>query len=136
MPVSLWARAFTQLEGELPESSFNTYIRPLQAVGSGATLHLLAPNRYCVDWVRSEVLDRIRELVCRNGSCTDVVVEVGSRVRENAQERIAPRRSQKPAIVGSRLNPDFTFDNFVEGKSNQLARAAALQVGLNPGHGL
>ena len=133
MPVSLWARAFTQLESELSEKSFNTYIRPLQAVGSGTTLRLLAPNRYCVEWVTAEALDRIRTLVCINGRCTDVVVEVGSRLREPTHERATTRRTTKPSIVGSRLNPDFTFDTFVEGKSNQLARAAAMQVGLNPG---
>jgi len=133
VPVSLWARAFTQLESELSEKSFNTYIRPLQAVGSGTTLRLLAPNRYCVEWVTAEALERIRMLVCANGRCTDVVVEVGSRVSEPAHERATTRRTAKPGIVGSRLNPDFTFDTFVEGKSNQLARAAAMQVGLNPG---
>jgi chromosomal replication initiator protein len=133
VPVSLWARAFTQLESELSEKNFNTYIRPLQAVGSGTTLRLLAPNRYCVEWVTAEALERIRSLVCGNGRCSDVVIEVGSRTREFTNERTTMRRVAKPAIVGSRLNPDFTFDTFVEGKSNQLARAAAMQVGLNPG---
>jgi chromosomal replication initiator protein len=133
VPVSLWARAFSQLESELSEKSFNTYIRPLQAVGAGTTLRLLAPNRYCVEWITAEALERIRMLVCANGRCTDVVVEVGSRVSEPAHERATTRRTAKPGIVGSRLNPDFTFDTFVEGKSNQLARAAAMQVGLNPG---
>src|SRR5262245_53390554 len=110
VPVSLWARAFTQLESELSEKNFNTYIRPLQAVGSGTTLRLLAPNRYCVEWVTSEALERIRTLVCGNGRCTEVVVEVGSRVREAVQERVPARRAAKPGVVGSRLNPDFTFD--------------------------
>jgi len=93
VPVSLWARAFTQLESELSEKSFNTYIRPLQAVGSGTTLRLLAPNRYCVEWVTAEALERIRMLVCANGRCTDVVVEVGSRVSEPAHERATTRRT-------------------------------------------
>ena len=133
MPVSLWARAFTRLESELLERDFNTYVRPLQAVAAGDSLRLLAPNRYCVDWVTTHALTRIRELVCVDDRCTDVVVEVGSRGREGAGTREVPRRTTKPSIVGSRLNPDFTFDTFVEGKSNQLARAAAMQVGSNPG---
>src|SRR5262245_19311983 len=83
--------------------------------------------------VTEEALDRIRALVRINGRRNDVVVEVGSRVRDGVSERVASRRTVKPGIVGSRLNPDFTFDTFVEGKSNQLARAAAMQVGSNPG---
>ena len=133
MPVSLWARAFTRLESELPERDFNTYVRPLQAVASGDSLRLLAPNRYCVDWLSTNALARIRELVCIDDRCADVIIEVGSRGREGNATRESTRRAPKPGIVGSRLNPDFTFDTFVEGKSNQLARAAAMQVGSNPG---
>jgi chromosomal replication initiator protein len=136
VPVSLWARAFNQLESELSEKNFNTYIRPLHAVSAGTQLRLLAPNRYCLEWIDANALDRIRELVCTNGTCTDVVVEIGSRPRATeapVARSGGTRRSSKPTIVGSRLNPDFTFENFVEGKSNQLARAAAVQVGSNPG---
>jgi chromosomal replication initiator protein len=133
VPVSLWARAFAQLESELSERNFNTYIRPLQAVDAGTTLRLLAPNRYCVEWINAQALDRIRELVVVNGKHGDVVVEIGSRPKEPPVDKPAARRAPKPDLVGSRLNPDFTFDTFVEGKSNQLARAAAVQVGCNPG---
>jgi chromosomal replication initiator protein len=137
---SLWHRCLTQLEAELPEQQFNTWIRPLQAVEDGRTLRLLAPNRFVVDWVNENVVARISELLDAVSSepGPEIVLEVGSRAASVAPTPIgfaAQQRAVKepPAVLGSRLNPDFTFTNFVEGKSNQLARAAAFQVAENPG---
>jgi chromosomal replication initiator protein len=137
---SLWHRCLTQLEAELPEQQFNTWIRPLQAVEDGRVLRLLAPNRFVVDWVNENVVARISELVDAVGSIPspEIVLEVGSRVASVTPTPIglaAQQRTVKepPTVLGSRLNPDFTFANFVEGKSNQLARAAAFQVAENPG---
>src|SRR5687767_10430238 len=132
---SLWRRCLAQLEVELPEQQFNTWIRPLQAVEDGRTLRLLAPNRFVVDWVNENVVGRISELVDAVGSgpVPSVVLEVGSRAPApamtiNSHQPVPSPRSPSsaapmreiPAVLGSRLNPDFTFANFVEGKSNQL----------------
>jgi chromosomal replication initiator protein len=136
---SLWHHCLRQLEAELPEQQFNTWIRPLQAVEEGRVLRLLAPNRFVVDWVNENVTARITELVDTNepGGGRQIAVEVGSRAAQPAppvpvfQGRATVK--EPPAVLGSRLNPDFTFTNFVEGKSNQLGRAAAIQVAENPG---
>ncbi|MGI9293707.1 MAG: chromosomal replication initiator protein DnaA [Pseudomonadales bacterium] len=132
--TNLWNRCVRDLQAELPEQHFNTWIRPLQAVEDGSVLKLLAPNRFVVDWLNQHYLNRIQELVGGSGSASQVVVEVGSRqglgVREPAKR--GPQTAAATPVV-SRLNPEFSFDNFVEGKSNQLARAAAFQVGVNPG---
>ena len=141
MQGSLWRRCLTQLEAELPEAQFNTWIRPLQAVEDGRTLRLLAPNRFVVDWVNENVVGRISELVDAVGSepTPAVVLEVGSRALPAvpaaavAVQSGRPQPKDLPSLLGSRLNPDFTFASFVEGKSNQLARAAAVQVAENPG---
>ena len=148
MQGSLWRRCLAQLEVELPEQQFNTWIRPLQAVEDGRTLRLLAPNRFVVDWVNENVAGRITELVDAVGDepTPAVVLEVGSRpsapaMTINTHQPLAARAPVAaaapvrdiPAVLGSRLNPDFTFANFVEGKSNQLGRAAAFQVAENPG---
>lgn len=138
MTTGLWKRCLDQLEEELPAQQFNTWIRPLQAVQDNQALRLLAPNRFVVDWVRQRFLARIGELVSQYaGSGLAVLVEVGS------QERVGP--TTVVPVVGSpastkrsgpplgRLNPEFTFERHIEGKSNQLARAAAKQVGENPG---
>jgi len=132
--TNLWNRCVRDLQAELPEQQFNTWIRPLQAVEDGAVLKLLAPNRFVVDWLNQHYLDRIEEIVGGSGSSSQVVVEVGSRQGVGAPApRTTTRQTAAAAPVVSRLNPDFSFDNFVEGKSNQLARAAAFQVGVNPG---
>ncbi|HKT73341.1 MAG TPA: chromosomal replication initiator protein DnaA [Steroidobacteraceae bacterium] len=142
--ASLWTRCMCALEAELPEQHFNTWVRPLQVLEGAGALKLLAPNRFVVDWINANLLPRIGELL-RDESTGDVpivTVEVGSR---SVQARAAaaappalppgqmrPRRAEG-LVVGARLNADFTFATFVEGKSNQLAKAAALQVAENPG---
>jgi len=127
------------LETELPEQQFNTWVRPLQAMEGNGALKLLAPNRFAVDWINANLLPRIGELL-RDESTGDVpivTVEVGSR---SSAARAPPAgfaavsaRRAEGLVVGARLNPDFSFASFVEGKSNQLAKAAALQVAENPG---
>jgi len=152
--ISLWNQCLRRLEAELSEQSFNTWIRPLQAVEDGGRLRLLAPNRYVVDWVNQNCASRIGELVEElvPPPTPEVVVEIGTRRPAPLSAPVAdgvtlpaatvargstpdPRaRRDAPALqFGGRLNPDFTFANFVEGKSNQLARAAAMQVAENPG---
>jgi len=133
--TNLWNRCVRDLQAELPEQQFNTWIRPLQAVEDGTVLKLLAPNRFVVDWLNQHYLNRIEELVGGSGCTSQVVVEVGSRQVATVPVARGPRPpvSTGAEPVVSRLNADFSFDHFVEGKSNQLARAAALQVGENPG---
>lgn len=135
--TTLWNRCVRQLRAELPEQQFNTWIRPLQAVEQGDVLRLLAPNRFVVDWLQEHFMQRINEVVTTADSDAVVVIEVGSRASEASSHSAQPERRSKsrPRIrpIESRLNPGFTFENFVEGKSNQLARAAASQVGENPG---
>jgi chromosomal replication initiator protein len=139
---SLWNRCLRQLEAELPEQQFNTWIRPLQAIEDTEVLRLLAPNRFVVDWVNQNIAARISELVdaAAESSPPVVILEVGSRQVTPPVTAETPGLLEKPlprhqpaGILGSRLNADFTFVNFVEGKSNQLARAAAFQVAENPG---
>jgi len=142
---SLWNLCLRQLEAELPEQQFNTWIRPLTAIEEKGILHLLAPNRFVVDWVNQNVVGRIAELVLISAPepAPTVMLEVGSRraAPPAAAATVAPTQETRPAVreltsslaLGGRLNGDFTFSNFVEGKSNQLAKAAAIQVAENPG---
>ena len=138
--TTLWNRCIRDLQAELPEQQFNTWIRPLQAVEDEGRLRLLAPNRFVVDWLQEHYIQRILEIIDGSGGNTELVVEVGS--RQGAPQPLErPRRvmpgmpspDRGPATIASRLNPAFTFQTFVEGKSNQLARAAASQIGENPG---
>jgi len=142
--ASLWTRCVRALEAELPEQQFNTWVRPLQAMERAGALKLLAPNRFAVDWINANLLGRIGELL-REGTEGDipiVTVEIGARngnivTASNFVPVVTPPskpRRTEGMVVGARINPDFTFGSFVEGKSNQLARAAAYQVAENPGH--
>jgi chromosomal replication initiator protein len=142
------------LEGELPEQQFNTWVRPLQAVERGNEIKLLAPNRYVIEWLSQNLLPRIKELTqaFADGLAPDIVLDVGTRAgvapAATVNHHVAPTgngahdaaaigaakaRKLLPTVLGSRINADFTFDGFVEGKSNQLAKAAAIQVAGNPG---
>ncbi len=136
----LWKKCLERLEEELSAQQFNTWIRPLQAVREQRALRLLAPNRFVMDWVKERFIGRIVELAGQyDQPAVDVVIEVGEQSvamdgAETAPRVTAGERAQKrPAVVPGRLNPEFTFETHVEGKSNQLARAAARQVGENPG---
>ncbi|HUN27636.1 MAG TPA: chromosomal replication initiator protein DnaA [Steroidobacteraceae bacterium] len=136
--ASLWSRCVSTLESELPEQDFNTWVRPLQAVEGVGALKLLAPNRFVVDWVNANLLPRLGELLrdVTTGGPPIVTVEVGSRSKiQHAAPAVAPVKPRRAEglVVGARLNADFTFSTFVEGKSNQLAKAAAQQVAENPG---
>jgi chromosomal replication initiator protein len=135
-----WDRCIRELKAELPEDQFNTWIRPLQADEDTDTLRLLAPNRFVVDWLNQHYVERIHGILAKHGTAARLIVEVGSRhghtapVTRNSPRPAAARPEADPVQpVSSRLSPSFTFATFVEGKSNQLARAAASQVGQNPG---
>jgi len=152
---SLWKKCLDHLESELTAQQFNTWIRPLQAIENGTCLRLLAPNQFVLDWVNERFIHHISELTAklRAGSSMQVSLEVGSHritplpQREQPAQRREPspsrpvsaprgftRRSDHDEIHHVRnLQPEFTFENFVEGKSNQLARAASTQVAENPG---
>jgi len=144
---TLWSRCLGSLEKELPEQHFNVWVRPLQAVDEPGILRLLAPNRFVVDWVRQNLLERLGEIIRTHAERDPplLVLEVGSRatplpLADAPVVSAAPtvnafgkRHQATPVVLGGRINPEFTFDTFVEGKSNQLAKAAARQVADNLG---
>lgn len=132
---TLWNRCIRSLQMELPEQEFNTWIRPLQVIEEGTVLRLLAPNRFVVDWLKQHYLTRMDDLV---GDSHQLILEVGSikgpDKADSKPQAFNLARKLAPPLLASRLNPQFIFNKFVEGKSNQLARAAACQVGENPGN--
>lgn len=133
MGATIWQKCLDRLEDELTSQQFNTWIRPLQAVDDADGVRLFAPNRYIRDQVQDNFLNRIRELIAQGGFGR-VDLEIGStgkvNQREPAPNTFATRERFYPLLD---LNKDFTFDTFVEGRSNQLARAAAFQVSENVG---
>ena len=180
-PEIVWSQCQSQLQNELPEQQYNTWIRPLKLKyfdsdndrfndpSNDDVIELLAPNRFVEDWVKSKFLKRIEELfhqLSGNGvvlgisaspvnapqykqqaeysskKTIDPIITELPPSKESPRDRAAGEDSiDAPTIVRSaaetslrtNLNNEFTFDNFVEGKSNQLAFAAAQQVAENPG---
>lgn len=137
--VSLWNQCLNHLEDELSQTQFNTWIRPLHAVEgqNKGSLYLLAPNNFVLDQVKENYFGRITDALSRladNNTAPDVVLEVGSIKPTRVAEPASATRSPAPkSSFRTNLNPDYTFESFVEGKSNQLGRAASIQVAENPG---
>lgn len=147
MADSLWQSCLSVLQEELPAQQFSMWIRPLQCVVDNNILTIYAPNRFVLDWVKEKYLNRINELISLQESNPPLIrFDVGSMPKtaapiENSPETVTPM----PAASNNNVAPEvnlpkatnvfvkYTFDNFVEGKSNQLARAAASQVADNPG---
>jgi chromosomal replication initiator protein len=135
---NLWDACLRRLEQELPAQQFNTWIRPLAPeVGEAAdTLVLAAPNRFVLELVRERFAARIERLATEASGRELGLRLVLARAVEAASRAVpvAPRTPEIPSnLERARLNPAFSFDSFVTGKANQLARAAAMQVAENPG---
>ncbi len=137
MQPELWAQCLSQLEKAINEKQLETWILPLQAEVRRNTLLLHAPNRFVMDWVKKNFLDQIQEILMQLDDTKSMTVQlgIGSNPPVTPAEItgeipvVKPRKSPYP----SGLNPEQVFDNYVEGKSNQLARAASYQVSSDPG---
>ncbi len=150
---NFWPTCLLQFEKELPNQQFITWIKPLGVhESSGNSLTITAPNRFVLQWVRDKFLSRIQDLAVENlGHAIQIelhLAEKESTSTINRQplpqslEALTPR-TQPPAMAAgrvatlprdlTRLIPSFTFDTFVTGKANELARAAARQVAEKSG---
>ncbi|MCP5159968.1 MAG: chromosomal replication initiator protein DnaA [Gammaproteobacteria bacterium] len=146
MDHTLWKACQDRLERELSEQQLSTWIRPLHALEETGTLCLLAPNRFVLDWVKKHHLAQIQAVLkqLRPDQPPEVRLEIGSGgisptpsicTEEPPEEEPADESISETAelLKSGILNADFTFATFVEGNSNQIARAACLQVTENPG---
>ena len=138
MKLSYWYKCLEQLEDEISSKQFNTWIRPIQAEIDGSELVLLAPNNFVLEYIEKNFRQKITDILGDLGfNNIKMQMSVGSLKRTSP---IIEKKTikQKDAYAKSAkkincLNSTFTFENFVEGKSNQLARAAAFQVAKNSG---
>ena len=143
----MWSNCLLRLEQELSDQQLNTWIRPLQIIEENNHIRLLAPNRFVQDWVKQNFQDKIQTILSDLDpeQSTQLRIEIGSQSKPSDTPAVVNNTpkvesfltTNKPAVnksaVENNLNPLFTFDNFVEGKSNQLAKAASMQVAENPG---
>ena len=145
--MNVWKRCVDLLKGDLSAAEYNTWILPLQASQAGGHLRLFAPNKFVKDWVSQHYQRQIQELSAHlsEGAIQTVTFEVGTLERAGAgtgtatggpaagpdAQAQADARAQRRAEAN--LNAEFSFDTFVEGKSNQIARAASIQISNHPG---
>lgn len=159
----MWSNCLQRLEQELSDQQLNTWIRPLQVVEENNHIRLLAPNRFVLDWIKQNFHEKIQDILADLDSNQSIhlSVEIGSQLSATAKPVKASSPPDVPAsqaetksatvanfqqntatsneadstnkVIEHNINPMFTFDNFVEGKSNQLAKAASIQVAENPG---
>ena len=152
--TQFWDACLKQFRDELSPQQFNTWIRPLQVRADATSLTLLAPNRFVQNWIRERFLARIEAEASQFfGKTIAVALNVGEPAllpapkSDAATQSTAQSGTHSAKVVplkmasgkgsdganGTSLNSDFTFESFVTGKANQLARAAGLQVSGNPG---
>jgi chromosomal replication initiator protein len=159
---NFWPTCLNRLEKELSTQQFNTWIKPLQSQTEGNALRLLAPNRFVMQWVKERFLKKIEQFAAEL-QLTDIQIEFAlSNAETNVEAKIIPKnisanatenpiinlieskvQSKKASLPkpintnsneASGLNSAFNFNNYVTGRANQLARAAAIQVAENPGN--
>jgi chromosomal replication initiator protein len=137
----VWQKCLDRLQDHISLQDFNTWIRPLQAEQKEDQLVLWAPNQFVLHCVNERFLVHINQILTQlDEAPPEVILRVGS--RNNQTPQISPilrntqdfkGKSKVVKVSATHINSNFTFINFVEGKSNQLARAASVQVSENPG---
>ena len=146
-----WQTCAQRLQQELTPQQFSAWIKPLAPLDyEEGRLRIAAPNRFKLDWVKTQFAARITTIAAEFWqSPVDVQFVLDPRMAPTKRPTVvAPATASKsqqlnesPAVVDdhvllrdqSKINPALTFDSFVTGKANQLARAAAIQVASNPG---
>ncbi len=132
---STWNNCLSRLENEIPSSDFSTWVRPLQVEENDEQIRLLAPNRFVLDWVKQHYFTKFEDVIHEfsNGSLS-LHLEIGSK---SSSSKTPTKKVKKVEAAQKKLpsflNKAFTFERFIEGQSNQLAKAAALQVAENMG---
>jgi len=156
-PLGFWDSALGALSRELSPQQFKTWIQPLTLISFEESEHSLtlgAPNRFKLDWIKKTFADRFQELASQyfgnpinvsfvlavEGSAS-TPVKIAAKEVEASEARVAIEIAPTVSVEEqsfeiedhSKLNPNLTFETFVTGKANQLARAASIQVAHNPG---
>jgi len=155
-PLRFWDDAIGTLASELSPQQFKTWIQPLSLVSydiSEQSLIVGAPNRFKLDWIKKTFSDRFQEMADQyfgHPVVLSFILNVDG-VASQTQGALTPPERFEPQETSispdststeeqafeiedhSKLNPNLTFETFVTGKANQLARAASIQVAHNPG---
>jgi chromosomal replication initiator protein len=132
---SFWHSCLEYFQRELTSQEFTAWIKPIRCRSNATTVLLEVPNRLALRWIRDTYLSRIQQLADEHFT-VPITVAVELSPRSSAPAESPPRPdvllAPAPRSDTSRLNSAYTFDTFVPGRANQLARAAAIQVADSP----
>ena len=131
MQPEFWKQCLFDLQNSFDEQQFNTWVRPLQAIAENKIIKITAPNQYAVDWANKNLSEYfIKKLKDSEYSFKFEVGGISQKIR--LKKTIIEEDKKEIFNNKVKFSSEFTFDNFVTGKSNELARAAAMQVSNNP----
>ncbi len=143
--VQIWHKCLVDIKKNVDERSFNTWFKPIKSVKlSGKTLTIQVPNKFFYEWLEDRYVDLLGKVLFQQlgqgaGLQYQIVVDDHKDIEGNYKKNIEKKLKENPYIklfaeeFNNDLNKGYTFDNFVEGPSNQLARNAALAISKNPG---
>lgn len=141
--IELWDACRDQLKKDISAKQFSIWISPLQALVKNNELWLLAPNPFVRNCVNEQFLSKIISIISDLSGLASPQVHIWYGSKEDIDKTVTnneghsiPEKSAVGATVEefkSNLNPQLTFEKFVQGKSNQIALAAAIQVSNTPG---
>ena len=142
----LWDKCLKKLEDEIDQHDFNMWVRPLNAINNANTFILYAPNRFVKDWLSDNLLQQLESAVNHfssenkpisielNNSHAVINDEPSGVVSiDSPNQELSSVSDDAKQFSTNALNSVFTFEHHIEGKSNQIARAATRQVSENPG---
>ena len=134
-----WLLCLEHCNKELTAQQFNTWLKPLapEYDKEKNILYIVAPNLFVLQWVKERFNENLVALTKNHLKSTQLdyrVTKNKQRNTTNTLKKIVIPKTQKPKTTRNNgLNKAFTFSNFVTGKANQLATAAAVQIAENPG---
>ena len=138
-PEETWKLCLNFCEKELSKQQYTTWIKPLSGDVDEKLkqLTISAPNQFVLQWVKERLNDKLHSLLEESSNISSITYNVNKKTKRSLSveaiitESPDPNKIKPVKING--LNKSFNFDNFVTGKANQLACAAAKQIAEKPG---
>lgn len=138
-PEETWKLCLNFCEKELSKQQYTTWIKPLSGDVDEKLkqLTISAPNQFVLQWVKERLNDKLHNLLEESSNISSITYNVNKKTKRSLSVEAIITESPDPnkikPVKTNGLNKSFNFDNFVTGKANQLACAAAKQIAEKPG---
>jgi len=144
-PTNIWKACLLKIKGSVSMMTYNTWFLPIKPIElNGNTLKVQIPSQFFWEWIDEHfnvlITKSITQVLGNDASLTYVIAEDmdhsenkdATQTKPQQQSTLTEKAKPKHTFE-SNLNPRYTFDNFIKGEGNQLARAAAGAISDNPG---